>query len=101
MAVMGTSTCKPAENSGDKKGSGWQTLQGLKSTGTKRFFVNMKDKRTQHYVIIVFILLLTFNLTAHSLMEAEKKVTAPFKIVFFSVHVLNTCGFLAVLLLLF
>ena len=64
MAVLGTSTCKPAENSGDKKGNGWQTLEALKSTRTKRFFVNLKEKRTQHYVIIVFILLLTCNLRA-------------------------------------
>ena len=43
MAALSTSTCKPAESSGDKKGSCWQTLQALKSTGTKRFFVNLKE----------------------------------------------------------
>lgn len=45
MAVLGMSICKPAENSGDKKGSGWQTLQALKSTRTKRFFVNLKENK--------------------------------------------------------
>lgn len=71
MAVLGTSTCKPAENSGDKKDSGWQTLQGPKSTRTKRFFC--KPERKTNPALCNYSIYTAINLQSYSpLVEAEK-----------------------------
>lgn len=45
MAVSGMSIYKPAEGSGDKKGSGWQTFQAPKSTGTWRFLFFKPERK--------------------------------------------------------
>lgn len=58
MAVLGMSICKPAENPGDKKGRAGRPYKPLKVQEQKGF-CKPERKQTQHYVIIVFMLLLT------------------------------------------
>lgn len=78
MAVSGMSICKPAEGSGDKKDSGWQTFQAPKVQGHEGFF--FKPERKMKPTLCNCIMYTAINQYSYSpLVEAEKNCPCAFQ----------------------